>query len=175
MVIITNARADDAQKSEIGFVGKIERVCGIQNIIVPQQGNITSINTDNGMALVFNNFVNPEDSTPLAISLQVNFEARCNYAHSLRVQSRSGGMTLVGKIPIADGFGTRRDYSTEVFWAGNRGSFQADGNSQNNIDFQINGAASDILTIRLNAPATNKPLVSGSYSDVILVNLHGAP
>ncbi len=169
------AKADESQISENGFGGVIGRVCGIQSVEIPPQGNVTSVNADNGVAIVFNNFVNPQDSTPLAISFQVNFEAKCNYAHSLRVQSQSGGMTLLGGTPIANGFGTRRDYSTEVIWAGNRGSYQTNGNPQSNVDFQVNGAATDVLTIRLNAPANNTPLVSGTYSDIIFVNLHGAP
>lgn len=175
VISVSSAKADDTgiQQSIVG--GSVNGVCGISRISVPPQSSITSISTDGGMAIVFNSFINPQDSTPLALNLQVNIEATCNQAHSIDVSSQSGGMILNGPIAETNGFSSRRDYLTRLNWGSFSGEFQTNGNPQNAINLQIGGAIRDVMTISLSAPASNNPLVAGSYSDIIFVNLHGAP
>lgn len=145
------------------------------SVDVPSNENISAVIVPNGVTVAFNRFVNEQTLEPVAFTLMVNINARCNFAHQLSVVSQNGGFSLQGATGITNGFDTRRNYQASVSWAGENASFNTNGQSNLGVNLGLNGAVSDTLSIAMSAPAGNNPLVAGTYSDVILINLSGAP
>ena len=169
------ASADDTQRTDAGISAPVLDVCQILGVEVAPRSNISVTILPTGANIAFNNFVDPQTSLPQALDLQISINARCNFAHQLNIVSQSGGFGLQNGSGTSSDFATRRDYQTSVNWSGLTGSFNTNGLANQGMTLPLQGAISDTLLLQLTSPAGGRPLVSGSYGDVILVNLSGAP
>ncbi len=169
------AYADDEKLLQTDFRSNVNGVCQILSIDVPANNNVSAVIVPTGVTLAFNRFVDNQTLEPVAFSLQVNINARCNFAHQLSVLSKNGGFSLQGANGATNGFETRRNYQTSVSWAGASASFNTNGQTNFGVNLGLNGAVSDTLSIAMNAPSGGNPLVAGTYGDVLLINLSGAP
>jgi hypothetical protein len=115
-------------------------------------------------------FVDPQTAVPNAATIGLDFSVVCNAAHHLTVRTLQGGLVLASPAP-APGPGLRNSvpYQVSVAWAGQ----QAMGSSDTMVPVDIataNGAAG-VLSITIAVPGGGDPLVAGTYSDSLVVEL----
>ena len=115
-------------------------------------------------------FVDPQTAVPVAANIGLDFSVICNAAHHLTVRTLQGGLVLTTPAP-PPGPGLRNSvpYQVSVAWAGQ----QATGSSYTTmpVDIATANGASGILSITIAVPGGGDPLVAGTYSDSLVVEL----
>ena len=134
-----------------------------------------------GNLLQIQTLVDPTTLAANAASVNVSFEAFCNFPHRLSLESENNGLwqTDGSMNQPADGFAYALPYQAEVSWADLRGQLAADANTRRTVDERLEvdqAAAGEVeLTIRIEPGASNTrinaPVLAGFYRDTIRITL----
>jgi len=128
-----------------------------------QQGQIT-----------INQLADAQTATPIASSINLALPIICNTAHTLTISTSNGGLLRLGGVvgPETNGFRQFLPYRVGATWAGQT----ANATSQAGATITINASdgAAGQLNLEVSTPGGGDPLVAGSYSDELVIQLRVA-
>jgi len=132
-----------------------------------------------GNTLQIDQMIDPTTLAVSAASVDVKFDAVCNYPHRLRLESQNNGLwpTLQRTQPPAPGFGSAVPYRATVMWGLVNGVLNADAQARrvNDQQFNIDLPTAGEIDLKLNiAPGAsnardNAPLLAGDYADTMRI------
>lgn len=131
-----------------------------------------------GATVTLEDLVDPVTLTSRPATVQVRFDAACNYPHQVRLASRNNAL-------LRDGGGSSATiawavpYTADLIWGAVTGSLNADAQSFGAREVTVvNPTPTDaplLVNVRVDAGATNlgpnRPLGAGVYSDVLSVEV----
>ncbi len=173
------AQSTDTARA-IDVTGSAPQICSLQR---PNLANASPVNFTavTGNLLQIQTLVDPTTLAANAASVNVSFEAFCNFPHRLSLESENNGLwqTDGSMNQPADGFAYALPYQAEVSWADLRGQLAADANTRRTVDERLEvdqAAAGEVeLTIRIEPGASNTrinaPVLAGFYRDTIRITL----
>ncbi|HZZ86870.1 MAG TPA: hypothetical protein VFE13_00920 [Caulobacteraceae bacterium] len=167
------AQTQDVAQQRVSLVGVAPSVCRMDAPRSGGTGNVQfQVSSSNAAELDFQSLANPTTAIAQPAQASVVFPVTCTGPHSLRVSSANGGLTSAA-LP-ARGFVTRVDYALTAQWADSRKQFQTVG-SPTALDLaEPDGVAGD-LTVAIDLAGGRTPLVSGSYTDQVVVEFSATP
>lgn len=135
----------------------------------------------NGSTLQIDQLVDPTTLSTNAASFEVRFEAVCNLAHRLKVETQNNGLwsTSERAAVAPEGFGDGVPYRADVTWANQTLRVNADAGVRRIAEGSVfvNAAAVGDILLRLEVDAgatndrANAPLLAGVYGDTIRITL----
>jgi len=117
--------------------------------------------------------VDPLSSQARATSISLILPIICNVGHRVVVRTVNGGLTRsnqAGGDQATPGFRSSIPYSVNARWAG----VTVTGASQSPVNLVAPDAAAGELGIDINIPGGGDPLIAGTYSDQLVVELRVA-
>lgn len=168
-----------AQTANIGqgrldLVGQAPSACLISQPTASTGQNATLSQTGAQSAQIrISELVDPQTAQPRASSMNVTLPVICNAAHRLTVKSGNGGLLRAGgRRGAVNGFRQLLPYQVSADWSGQ----SITGSSETGTPVTINspnGAAGQV-SLSITVPAGGDPLVAGSYSDSVVIELQVA-
>lgn len=166
--------------TDLPVTGNVPQVCALQRGQIQPGSAINVVGLD-GDTLRIAQFVNPATLSVRAASATVKFDAVCNFAHALRIESVNNGLwNSDGRItqPPA-GFAFAVPYTAQVSWGTANGQFTADAKARRLSDqtIAVESAAAGELNLRFEIAegASNvevaAPVVAGTYTDTLRIFL----
>jgi len=132
-----------------------------------------------GNTLQIDRMVDPATLAVSAASVDVHFDAVCNYPHRLRIESQNNGLwpTLQRTQPPAPGFAYAVPYRATMTWGNVNGSLNADAQTRRVTDqrFNIDQATAGQIDLRLAIASgasnirDNAPILAGDYTDTLRI------
>ena len=165
---------------DMPVTGNVPLICAMQTGQL-QPGTANNVVGLDGDTLRIAQFVNPDTLSVKAASATVRFEAVCNFAHAVRIESVNNGLwptdARITQAPA--GFAFAVPYSASLAWGPANGQFVTDGKSRRlvqqivNVDTPVAGELSLKLDIAEGASnvETSAPVVAGYYSDTVRIFL----
>ena len=159
--------------------GRIPQFCSIGAPSLSQTANPVNVRALSGATLEIENFLNATTLATQAASVEVAFDAVCNYPHLLSLGSANNGLwrqsTAIAIAPFANAV----PYRALATWGDQVVNLDADSGSRRAVVSSIltQSARFGQVTLSLQVAsgatnvATNSPLLQGSYSDLITVTL----
>lgn len=171
----TSAQTTVATKT-LPVTGNTPPVCAVGEPRL-QSGHQINFRGLSGNTLQIDRMVDPATLAVSAASVDVRFDAVCNYPHRLRIESQNNGLwpTLQRTQTPAPGFAYAVPYQATVTWGDVNGSLNADAQARRVTDqrFNIDQATAGQIDLRLAiAPGAsnvrdNAPILAGDYTDTI--------
>ncbi|MFC6199508.1 hypothetical protein [Ponticaulis profundi] len=166
-----------AQESDIELArldGVVPDLCQFGEMSVLGDADASIAQTDDGIAITLASIVDPETAEPIPYGLSIQFAAQCNFAHQVSIRSIFGGL-LNDDGSGSDGFSNRSDYSVSARWADESFDYTTSGMRGEGIGVSVSGVRSGDFQIEINSVPTSTPLISGDYSDQIIIEVSGRP
>jgi len=168
-----------AAAANYDVIGRVPQICAVDQ---PQlQGGTAAVNATivSGQTILINQLTDPTTLATNAASFDISFDAMCNYAHRLVVESQNNGLWPNITTSGAPGFGNAVPYSADILWADTNATMDADASVRQIKDVSIpvgRPAEGQIeLRFKLQPGASNaqlfSPLLAGTYRDVIRVTV----
>jgi hypothetical protein len=155
-------------------------VCAIQEPTVRAGGQV-NFRGVNGNTLQIDHMVDPRTLAAAAASVNVTFDAVCNYPHRLIVEAQNNGLWQTSERPPSPppGFAYAVPYRATIDWGLEHGRLEADAKVRRIADRSIlvdHPTAGEItLRVEIKAGASNTqanaPLLAGSYGDTLRITL----
>lgn len=120
-------------------------------------------------------FVDPQTAVAKEATISVALPAICNTAHHVTVTSQNRGLLRAGGVAsqtAVNGFREFVPYTVTASWAGQTATGQSLTGTPVNITTQDGAAGQVSLTI--DVPGGGDPLVAGTYSDSLTIELQVA-
>jgi hypothetical protein len=153
----------------LAFAGEAARACLIGKPEATGGFNATLTGSNEGTSTIaIGQLVSPTDASPMASSINLGFQVICNHAHSVSVRSGQRGLQLQQGTPASGAFGTTVDYTFGMAWSGQNRQANA---SAGQLQINAPDGAAGILSVSIETPGTGRPLVAGTYSDSVIVEL----
>lgn len=165
---------------DMPVTGNVPLLCALQTGQV-QPGTATNVIGLDGDTLRIAQFVNPDTLSVKAASATVRFDAVCNFAHALRVESANNGLwptdARITQAPA--GFAFAVPYTASISWGQANGQFNTDAKSRRlvqqilNVDTPVAGQLDLRIDIAEGASnvETSAPVIAGNYSDTVRIFL----
>lgn len=116
--------------------------------------------------------VDPLTAEVIAADISLSLPVICNAGHSVVVRATRGGLTREGAAaPSAPGFRNQVPYDLAVSWAGATSSQTS---ASPGVVIDQSGAAAGTLQLDISIPEGGAPLVAGTYSDQVVIELRVA-
>jgi hypothetical protein len=163
---------DGSGGQRLDLVGEAPSAC----VLAPPSagaGVNASLNVHSGRSaeVILNQLVDEETARPRAASRSINFPVVCNAAHTVVVRTTRGALVAEGAEP-GQGFRNRLPYQVSADWLGQTATGASDSLTPVNISAANGGAGS--LSLIVEIPGGGDPLVSGTYSDSLVVEFRSA-
>ena len=174
ILLPSGAIAKDSASARITMTGNAKSVCRLPS---PSASNASNASFD-GSKIVIGELLDEETATVKASEVAITFPGvLCNYNANLTVTSTNRGMTRTAGTDVAlTGSGTfldRLHYQIAVSW----GSVKIDNFdtalllSDGKIVRESGGANASDLYMKISMPKGNAPVLAGTYTDNIDINL----
>ena len=152
--------------------GRVTDMCRLAAPIAVGGGvNASFVNVGTGASQVqISTLASEEDAVLNPASISLDFDATCNYAHSVTLQSQKGG--LKNEDPSATGgagFRLLAGYAATLIWGGISQDLNVSGAAGVNTVLNQGGATHGIISVLIQIPGGGDPLVSGAYSDLLVL------
>lgn len=105
-------------------------------------------------------------------SIEINLPVICNSAHRVVVRSGNGGLRRVGATVQAGPFAQFVPYSVAAQWGGQQALLAT--NQGGSVLIDSGQARAGLVGLTISVAAGGQPLVAGTYSDQIVVELQAA-
>ena len=163
--------------SDVG--GRIPQFCSIGAASFSQTRSPINVRSISAATLEIENFVNATTLASQAASVEVAFDAVCNYPHFLTLGSANNGLWRQSTAPAVAPFANAVPYRASAAWGDQAINLDADSGSRRAVSSRVLAEAPRIgqvtFSLQVDAGATNvarnSPLLQGSYSDLITVTL----
>ena len=165
---------------DMPVTGSVPLICALETGQI-QPGSATNVVGLDGDTLRIAQFVNPDTLSVKAASATVRFDAVCNFAHAVRVESVNNGLwptdARITQAPA--GFAFAVPYTASVIWGQTSGQFVTDAKSRRlvqqvlNVDTPVAGQLDLRIEIAEGASnvETSAPVIAGYYSDTVRIFL----
>lgn len=175
-----SAQAQDAaQSGTVDVLASVARYCAVgqPELGADAQVNIRNLNAN---TLTIDQLTDPSTLSTRAASVEVVFDAVCNYPHKLTVESQNNGLWRNGLAGNPqNGFAVAIPYKADVRWGAARVDFDATAAAFQRLEESANVSQATEGQIQLRFEviegatnvAANAPLVAGNYSDVLRVTV----
>jgi hypothetical protein len=173
----TSAQSAVATKT-LPVTGNTPPVCAVGEARL-QSGNQINFRGLAGNTLQIDRMVDPATLAVSAASVNVRFDAVCNYPHRLRIESQNNGLwpTLQRTQAPAPGFAYAVPYRATLTWGNVNGSLNADAQARRVTDqrFNIDEATAGQIDLRLAVASgasnirDNAPILAGDYTDTLRI------
>ena len=159
--------------------GRIPQFCSISAPSLSQVSNPINVRTISGATLEIENFINATTLASQAASVQVAFDAVCNYPHLMTLGSANNGLWRQSVAPAVAPFANAVPYRAIAVWGDIQVELDADSGSRRAVASSVSSllprSGQVILSLQVDPGATNvatnSPLLQGSYSDLITITL----
>jgi hypothetical protein len=160
----------------MGVSANAPQVCAVQ---APQLAAGAQVNFRglNGTTLQIDRLVDPTTLSTNAASVEIAFEAVCNYPHRITIETRNNGLWQTSERPAtpASGFGYAVPYTATVRWGASNLQLNADAKVRRIQDrsLRIDQPSSGSILLRLEIQpgasngSQNAPLLAGYYGDTL--------
>jgi hypothetical protein len=168
----SNLTANTVGANRLEIAGSVPEGC---SIAPPRQQAVANASISGGgtsAEIMIQQFVDPLTAVPQAASVSMAFPVLCNTAHTVTLTTRGGLEVQAGLPPAGPGFRSHVDYQLSLNWAGQQVS-QAT-NSGPSLQISSPNAASGDLFVNLQIAGGGLPLVAGTYSDSLVLNVRPA-
>jgi len=167
-------------KQDMPVTGNVPLICALQTGQI-QPGTANNVIGLDGDTLRIAQFVNPDTLSVKAASATVRFDAVCNFAHALRVESANNGLwptdARITQAPA--GFAFAVPYTASVSWGQANSQFNTDAKSRRlvqqilNVDTPVAGQLDLRIDIAEGASnvETSAPVIAGNYTDTVRIFL----
>jgi hypothetical protein len=160
-------------------IGSVPQICSVQDARLIGGLAPVNISTVTGQSITISQLVDVRTLATNSTSFDVGFDAFCNYAHRIVVESQNNGLWRQDLTPAAPGFADAVPYTANVFWGGTSTTLQANASVRQISAIAVpvdNPAAGQIeLRFQILPGASNalyfSPLLAGTYSDIIRVTV----
>ncbi len=173
------AQSDTASR-DLPVTGRAPQVCALQDGRI-QAGGLVNVAGTSGTTLQILQFVDPQTLAARAASATIDFDAVCNFPHSVRIESQGNGMWPTdGRISSSvEGFAYAVPYSANVSWGGTNATLNANGKVRQIVQqsVAVNEPTQGTLELRIEiaegaSNVENKaPVLAGSYADTLRIYL----
>lgn len=165
---------------DMPVTGNVPLICALQTGQI-QPGTSNNVIGLDGDTLRIAQFVNPDTLSVKAASATVRFDAVCNFAHAVRVESANNGLwptdAQITQAPA--GFAFAVPYTASVSWGQANGQFNTDAKSRRlvqqilNVDTPVAGQLDLKIDIAEGASnvETSAPVIAGNYADTVRIFL----
>jgi hypothetical protein len=169
------AQTVNVDQGRLDIVGEAPSACLISSPTASTGQNATLQQTGaQASEIQISQLVDPQTAQPVASSMNVALPVICNSAHRLIVRSGNGGLLregAAGGAPV-NGFRQLLPYQVTADWSGQ----SVTGGSETLTPVTINAAdgAAGVVSLSILIPAGGDPLVAGTYSDSVVIELQVA-
>ncbi len=183
-LVVLQAAPVSAQSLEatrdMPVTGTVPLICALETGQIQPGSAINVVGLD-GDTLRIAQFVNPDTLSVKAASATVRFDAVCNFAHAVRVESVNNGLwptdARITQAPA--GFAYAVPYTASVTWGAANGQFNTDAKSRRlvqqilNVDTPVAGQLDLRIEIAEGASnvETSAPVIAGFYTDTVRIFL----
>ena len=131
-------------------------------------------------ALSLTGTMNPSTAVRAAGSITLNAAAMCNYSHNVSVRQSGGGLINASDLAPTQGtFIRKQGYDAIVSWAAEIITASSPDVTDEpstpaavtSLNQSINGAASGTLSLTLSVTGSASPILSGTYTDSVVVQI----
>jgi len=176
LALLSTASAVSAEvvnpRQEVTIAGTANPACVIKGPALAHGSNISFAPTGaNAGEIRFTQLVDTSNAEVREAQVDLLLPIICNSAHRFVLKSGNRGLMLAGAAPASGPFRSVVPYSVKATWQGQ----QLDQSSEAG-DFIIDmpGSGAGDLSLSIAVPPGGQPLVAGSYSDTITVQLEVA-
>lgn len=122
--------------------------------------------------IVLPQLADPGTARSRGAAITIVFPLVCNTAHDISVTTTGQGLARLGVAAVAAGFRDRIAYRLSADWDG----AQAAGSSAAAVPVKIakNSGAAGMLSLTIDVPEGGEPLLAGTYSDSLVIEIHPA-
>lgn len=160
-----------APARQLAFNGEAAAGCLMQTPQAPTSDNASVTSSGPGSADIVIGQLVGDDGISVGATVILTLPAACNQAHILRLVSVNGGLINVDGTPAGGPFRSVLPYAVAISWGSGSDTYQS-GDPATTIS---NGdAATGTVTVTIEIPAGGAPLVAGSYSDQLILELAAA-
>jgi hypothetical protein len=155
-------------------------VCAIREPALAAGGQVNFLGL-NGNTLQIDRLVDPATLAAAAASVDVTFDAVCNYPHRIRVEAQNNGLWRTSERPPAPppGFAYAVPYRATIDWGLEHGRLEADAKVRRIAERSVivDRPTSGEIKLRLEIEAgasnvqANAPLLAGFYGDTLRITL----
>lgn len=174
LLAATSASAERLNpRQEVILQGSAQPACVIKGPALARGSNISFASTGaNAGEIRISQLVDPATAQVREAQVALLLPIVCNSAHRFLLKSGNGGLLRDGASPAGDRFRARVPYGVSAMWQGRQLRQTTDAAGDFTIDMPGSGAGDLALTIDIQSGG--QPLVAGSYSDTITVELQVA-
>ena len=152
--------------NQLVITGQAPQACVIAGSVQSSETNAV-VNAGPTAAQVVVGQLVDANSVPMAATANLQLPVICNTANVLSISTANGALTLQGTAPPATGFRSQLPYTVSANWAGQAQIV----NSGEPLQIASANAATGTVSIDIAIPAGGEPLLAGTYSDSIVVQL----
>lgn len=168
------ALADVEQITSSVLNGEMIERCLFDPLDPVSSGGAEIRQSDDGLTVNFNSIVDPETAEVVPFGLMISFDVSCNFPHTVSIRSNSGG--LQSSTPAqTDQFSDRADYNVDASWAGGAAGFLTTGTPGEGVGMTVGGLNAGRFDIQIGSASSETPLVSGDYSDTLVIEITSTP
>lgn len=171
MALAAPALAENEQLTNTEFNTVISEVCLFSSVDAQSSVPANVSETEDGLLISFEEVVDPNTAELRPFALNISLIATCNFKHQVVVRSLNGGLLNEQTSSEEGGFSNRADYSVNASWANETANFQTSGAAGEGIGIDVSGGYSGRMDINLGSSTNSLPLISGDYSDAILIEI----
>jgi hypothetical protein len=169
---VAGAQLIDPTPGRLEIVGLAPSACLIRSPAAGTGVNATFESTgSNSGQIRITEFVDPTNAQPRGASMSLAVPIVCNSPHRVIVRSGNGGLRRVGAGTQAGPFAEFLPYQVDAIWGGSQNGLASDGGP---LLIDSATARSGQLSLSVNVAQGGRPLVAGTYSDSIVLELQAA-
>jgi hypothetical protein len=176
----TAAIPEGGDQDTIPVIGSSPQLCLLGEPSTSTQSTPINVRTIVGRVVTIQEMTDPDTLSTRAASIELQFDAFCNYPHKITLESDNNGMfrqNAGGETAI--GFANAVPYRAELRW--DQELLQLDADALNRKEVRQSSTADQptsaplLLRLQVMAGATNittqAPLLAGEYRDVIRITV----
>ncbi len=174
--IWSNALAydNDSQRQNIAVKGVAPFVCKFLGAEASQAIN-ARLNSGGQNAVSIGALADPLTAKVNAASISVTLKGLCNCAHMITVATTHGGLAQQNaSLTTPEGFSSRVDYTTHIFWASSTQTLETSGlpGSSTPVLHVPGPFSGDLrLNIVVEGEGSRLPMLAGAYTDNLTIHI----
>jgi hypothetical protein len=159
--------------------GSVPQLCSMQLPRLLSDRAPINVTDLTGNSIAITQLTDPTTMATKATQFDVGFDAVCNYAHRLVVESQNNGLWRDALTGPAPGFADAVPYTAVITWGDTTTTFRADAEVKQiaNVTVPVNKPTEGQIELQfeIRAGAANgdsfAPMLAGRYSDIIRVTV----
>ena len=168
MATAAQAQVASTQQNQMTFNGDVAAGCITAAAAASSAQNAEAQDMVSGSANVVVTRLVGDDGVPLGAEISLALPSTCNQAHTLTLTSVNGGMTNAGGALASGAFRSLLPYTVVVNWAGQSQTFSTGAGA---LTQPVSDAATGPVSVTIQIPSGGAPMVAGSYSDQLVLQL----